>query len=437
MVATGLVVEDLDGVDAPAGGTRGIGALGGASLELSQVEVRRVPGLDIHVEDAVAVLDGVQVEEIPPQEEGNPGYGMALEQAEAEVRSAVVSGCPGGGIVISDGTTWLEEVEIFDAGSAVLTDLHVARARHAGLAVNQGGELEVYGGLVEDTQPNLTGWGAGLAAQFGGRIQAHEVELHGSLIAGAHAWEAELEQVDCLIADTTSQVGAGGQGVGLASGSFGRLEGVVVRDALEVGVLVSASEAVLDGVEITGVQIAPWGQAAAALAGIDGAEVEGVDLWVHDNQAVGLATDRASLTCVDCEVQGSSFAGVFVQGATLDMEGGSVTGTAPTPPGGAAWVWWPTPRWGPARSPSRVSPSPTTPWPPSTWRGLAATSSTAARSWGGKGSITTAWPCTETASSSRAPRPPGPRTRGSSSRTRRSTGPAGPASSSTVPPPPW
>lgn len=260
-------------------------------------------------ENGIAVVGGeLQMESTtvrgvePRASDGDGGVGLVLAEdvdelvaTTAEVQRSLVAQSHGGGVVIRGATATLEHVMVQDV------DLDARR-------VGRG---------LEAAASNLGAAPTRLAFRAGA-------------IAGCHETGIMLSGVDATVEGTyvgSVQPAPGGHGgYGLAvqldpdtpARTKAIIRGSVVEDAFGVGVLVSGSEATIEGTAVRRIETEA-----------DGGNGLGLCVQYAPARAVGAAATIRSTTVEDCHETG-----IIVIGADVELADVRVAGTAPDDHGG-------------------------------------------------------------------------------------------------------
>ncbi len=249
---------------------------------------------------------------------------------------------------------------------------------------NSGDHFEVAGLVVEDLTagPLDEGFGTGALGVFSdaGTMVLRDPEIHGVPGPAVSVAYGELD----LHGGLFSEVGASGDSrfgaVELALGASGTLDGTVIQDVEGVGLLVSleganvtATDLVVDGAPYGGAWIfdtgraelidpqisrtGGWGLTASqqgrltltggtirevddgglypmgvALGAEESGVVEASGVLIEDIGGPGLAAATGILTCTDCTVRDTAFAGAYsALGATLTLVDTTIEGVSEDP----------------------------------------------------------------------------------------------------------
>lgn len=325
----------------------------GAHVAATNVRVLRstLVGFLVRGMDASADLSGVDVRDTHPGAAGTGGYGVAaFDGASVDGRDVVVDGATGFGVLSSGGIVRLEDCWLHDV-------------RGDGVGVNGFGALAVDGGdlslrrcTVSDTQL------VGVAAGGGASVAVTDLEVSGVQPSDSFAVSTgiEIDVGATLLAQRVSVADCAGQGLlvvgradvsdlllsniarspadaGMALDVHGGGDLTASRVRIErsspvaVGVSGAGSLAVIDGLDVAAVTASPrYADAVGASAQLGGtlflrrATFDGVD-----GPALA-ALDEGWLSCEECTVFASKFAGAAAIGGALSIVDTEITATDPS-----------------------------------------------------------------------------------------------------------
>ncbi len=288
------------------GGGYGVDVVGGASLAMTDSVVERstTVGLTCHDEGTSIALTRCAIRDTRAAE---PGEGAI-------------------GVIVSMGAHLSAD------------DCEISGSTLAGLTVAGGGSEATLRGLtVLDTLPNAEGYGLGVDAHGGARLNAEACTIldstGGGLLVNGTGTIAEIR--DSIIADTRlNATGTAGFGVQVIGGAQLSILDCEASGNAMAGILGSdaGTSITLQGVHIEDTSASQGAQGATAvgLVAQNGASVVATELVSSNNDGPGLYAvhEGTLLSCADCSIADNRFAAAVVADAgTLELSSTTLSGT--------------------------------------------------------------------------------------------------------------
>ncbi len=227
-----------------------------------------------------------------------------------------------------------------DSGEAFLEDVLIVGTQGVGLLSDAGGQVHAVRTTIDDTDTwrggsrILGGMGAVVTnvddeAAVAGNLTFDAGVIRGSHLAGALAIGAgNVLMINQSSVEATSGP-AYAAGIGALHGAQLRCEQTRIADTRGSSIIVAAATGSLVDCVVTGSTGVPEYTAAGALQVQEGAVVEASRLTIQDVAGPGVVVAGAEVTCVDCAISGTTFAGALAtEGGALTMRGGAVSGVS-------------------------------------------------------------------------------------------------------------
>ncbi len=360
-----LAGSDVRGTREGAGGENGIGVevTTGATLRMAAGTLEDNTGAGLIVEDpgtwalvedvrvmgtrsasavesgwGVQAGNGASLELIGSEIAGNTEIGLLMNGAATEValRDTVIRGTQPG-FDSGDGYG----IEVWGGAALQLESSSIVSNVGLGIAAESAGTfLRLVESEIRDTQPTPEG-DAGFGLQIGGGailvMESSEVVANTGvgLIAAEAGTEVSLR--DCVVADTHNSVdGNSGYGVEAIRGARLDVSSCVLDGNLASGIIAFHADTLVTVQDSTITNTLHNGYYTVANGVIAqfGASVEAENISVSSTEGPGLlaTVDDSSLSCTGCVVEGNEFAAaVVVHGASMQLEGSTLSGTASAP----------------------------------------------------------------------------------------------------------
>ena len=298
---TGVDVLDTR-LEADGTGGRGVSVQGTASLTAENCRIEGNAEAGLFVSSGTAHLVNVVVSQTTGMADGTRGRGVEVQEgAFLQAVSCTIEGNADVGLLVTTGS------------AVLLTDVDVTSTRQEaggtggrGASVQQGSSLTAEGCRFENNGD------VGILATSGSTVLLTNVEVRDTM---------------------TEADGTSGRGIGAQEGSLLLADDCLIEANSEVGVLASdiGTEVHLSDLEIRRTQRASNTTVAVGLVSQRGAVVTATDLVVEQTEGLGVAAvDQGALSCVDCAVTDSSFAGILAWGGgRIDLTDVTCTGTSP------------------------------------------------------------------------------------------------------------
>jgi hypothetical protein len=322
--ADGAEIHDL----AVTGGAKGILVSGSKSVVVDRAWVHDTAGAGIDVKDALgaagAAVSGSLVE-------AATALGVVVVGADATIDATVVRGTlpSTGGQLAGRGIEIDDDQQTSARASVKVTRSVVDDNRQTGIFV-QGADMTIESSVVRGTQPQASDQkeGRGIEIdddpQTGARSTAtvRTSVVDGNREVGIYVQGADATLEACVVRGTQPRAGdqKGGEGIAVVDdpASHARANATVSGCAVEgdgyAGILVQGSDAAIAATLVRDTQP----QA--------GDQTGGVGIWIRDDETTQAS---AKATVSACLVENNRTAGVFVQGADVQIEGTVVQGTQP------------------------------------------------------------------------------------------------------------
>ncbi len=333
-----------------ASGEHGYGILvqDGASLEAEHCEVERntAKGVVVTGSDTWLTLQESSVEDTQPDENGENGWGILVEDgASLDAEACVVRGNITGGLgVVGSGTTaTLRETTIEDTspnengdwghgiettgGASLDAEACLIRGNAAAgvLAGGSGTSANFRDTSIEDTRPLDSGeYGFGIDVYDGASLDAEACEIRGNTVAGVFAEDSGTE---VTLHDTRIVSTMRGEIYTLGIGVCAQASASVVATALELSsnegpalfavsedTFLSCSGSVIQGNQFAGAVVVYGAHLLLAQSHIEGTfeqENIGGGVGIYAEPWDG---DPPALTVTDSTIQGNAIAGVWLSG---------------------------------------------------------------------------------------------------------------------------
>jgi hypothetical protein len=357
-----LTYTDVRGTRFGESGDHGVGVEvntgGKVTLASCNIEGNAGAGLLVADPGTQASLEDVRVAGSLPATKGDDGFGVqASNGASLELAACDIAGNTTLGLLaqdegtsvalfdtvirdtqpaLSDGTGF--GAEVWGGATVRLESSSIEGNTGLGIAVGfQGTYVELVDSRINNTLPEPDGE-AGYALQaWGGSIVVAEAsEFSANTALGIVAADVGTEVVlrDSLVADTRAG-GSGGDGYGIEVIRGAQLEATscVVDGSVNAGICAfdAGTLVSLRDCSVTNTKRNDHYTVSDGIVAQYGATVEAQDVSVTGTEGPGLLStaDGSSLSCTGCTVEDSQFAAaVVVHGASLRLEGSSLSGTA-------------------------------------------------------------------------------------------------------------
>lgn len=336
----GRGVDVLEGATVSMTGTTvsgnaelGLFAATGATATLAHVTVEGNAQSGLYVDDASIVASDTAVR-------GNFGGlvaynrgSIACTRCEIDANTAVGAyAIEGGSLTLSDSTVARtlpvdgiggRGVDLRSGATATLSGCVIEANTDDGvIAQDPGTAVTLIDAEIRDTVAEDGVHGIGLAVGVGGYAYAERLIVQGSTTIGVFvdATGSEVHLVDSEISGTLqSDAGEFGVGVQVQNGAFVAATGSVIVDSEGSGLMASGGSASLEDCEITGTVRNRSMSMATAVSAEDG-EVDAVRVTFSDTAGPGVyAGGRARVSCSECVIERSTFAGALVSGGVLSL----------------------------------------------------------------------------------------------------------------------
>lgn len=276
--------------------------------------------------DTVLTMSDTIVSRTAFADDGAYGVGvMARQNASTSIRTSAFTENAAHGLESVDGVVDVTDSEFTENGAA-------------GLLI--GGTPE---GLVDayvTVRGSVISNNGGLGAQtFDGTLVMTDCEVGSNvgegILAGGQSGYLELNGVDvvgivALPPDDRWAEGGEGRGVSLQAGSSGYIRDSTIVGCMGIGLFVTNSRAVVEGLTVEGTLRSPYTTVGSGVTLQEGGSLDAVALTVTDTAGPGLlVTTDGSLGCDACAITQNTFAGMVLVDASADISNSSFADNAP------------------------------------------------------------------------------------------------------------
>ena len=364
---SGVVVRDTQ-TEGDGTGGRGVVVQDGAWLDATDLLLEDNHEIGLRAEDpgTTVILSGVAVRDTQTRADGNHGRGVeAIDGASLHATDLLLEGnhdlgllaaSPGTTVVLTsavirdtlpqaDGTSG-RGVEVNDGASLDATDLLLQGNHDIGLsAAHLGTTLVLTDAVVRDTQPRTdgtAGWGGNI--QEGASLDATDLLFEGNHQVGLRAANPGTTVVlsGAVVRDTQLQSdGTGGWGVGVSDGASLDATDLLLEGNREYGLFATHPGTIVTLMDTVVRDTRPGfgvGGGPGLVIQVQ-AHIDAVRLAVLRSTGPGAYLVDGSLQCRDCTFEDNGFGGlVVVDDSRVNLSGGSILSSRPTPVAGGGGV---------------------------------------------------------------------------------------------------
>ncbi|MDP6935347.1 MAG: right-handed parallel beta-helix repeat-containing protein, partial [Myxococcota bacterium] len=316
----GIQVLDTQPDEDGEGGS-GIRAQSGATLVATNCLVQGNHYLGLFVSASTATLEGSQILETQPHENGEYGYGIfAYENSSLTANDTIVRGNHGVGVFLNASTAALSAVQVVD------TQPHENGEYGYGIFVISDSSLTANDGLVEgnqefgvyldesaatldgmqvlDTQLNARGeYGFGILVFDDSTLAANDCLVQGNHDIGVSLESSVATLVDVQVLDTQlNDDGEYGRGINAQNDSTLYATGCLVQGNHEVGVYLGDSTATLQNCQVLRNQPKISGRGGTGISAEGASTLAVTDCLIQGNRNAGITVSEAEATVERTEV---------------------------------------------------------------------------------------------------------------------------------------